>query len=131
MPAFSFILTLPHTSVTYSFTLITQPDYAYIQDPIGSILTSKFVEDGVEFTANIFFLDAINAEVPHTYFAYENNCTDPANATYRLHLPSQRLILSIPGDIDYYIPVVTTELKPIASLSPKYTIVPPSPRIFK
>jgi hypothetical protein len=131
MPASTFTLTLPHTSVSYSFTLITQPEYAYIQDPIGSILTSKSFGEDVEFTANVFFLAAINAEVPYTFFAYENNCTDPANATYRLLLSSKQLIVSVAGDMDYYIPVVMTELKPIASLVSTHMTVPAGPRILK
>jgi len=131
MPASTFTLTLPHTSATYSFTLITQPEYAYIQDPIGSILTSKPIEDGVEFTADVFFLTAINAEVPHTYFAYENNCTDPANATYGLLFSSRQLIVSVAGDMDYYIPVTLTELKPLASLVSTHMSVPAGPRILK
>jgi hypothetical protein len=131
MPASTFILTLPHTSVSYSFTLITQPGYAYIQDPIGSILTSKPFGEDVEFTANTFFLMAINAEVPHTFFAYENNCTDPANAIYRILFSSRQLIVSVAGDMDYYIPVTLTELKPITSLVSTHMTVPAGPRRIK
>jgi hypothetical protein len=129
MPASRFTLTLPQTSVIYQFTIITNPDYIYLQESGNSILTSGPVNAGLgQFTANSAFLTAINAEVPYTFFAYENDCIDPTLASYTILNNSLRFSISGPAPAIYTIPVVVSSLTPIPSLIPKYTVIPPSPR---
>ena len=131
MPASTFTLTLPHTARTYIFQYITAPDYVYLQEAGGSILTSGPVSEGGgigQFTANSAFLTAINEEVPFTYFAYENDCTDPKLANYTILMNS--IQFRITGSIldTYTIPVSITNLMPISPLIPKYSATPPGPR---
>jgi hypothetical protein len=128
MPAARFTLTLPQTSVTYKFTIITNPDYVYLQESGGSILTSGPGDGLGQFTATAAFLTAINAEVPYTYFAYENDCTDPKLATYTILNNSLRFSISGSAPATYTFPVSVSSQIPIPSLIPKYTVIPPSPR---
>jgi hypothetical protein len=131
MPASRFTLTLPQTNITYQFTLLTNPDYVYLQESDGSILTSGPGDGLGQFTANSAFLSAINAEVPFTYFAYENDCTDPTLVTYTILNNSLRFSISGTNPATYTFPVSVSGLTPIPSLIPKYTVIPPSPRKLK
>jgi hypothetical protein len=131
MPASRFTLTLPHTAVTYNFTIIAHPGYVYLQETGKSILTSGPGDGLGQFTATAAFLTAINAEVPYTYFAYENDCTDPKLATYTILNNSLRFSISGLHPATYTFPVSVSSQTPIPSLIPKYTVIPPSPRKLK
>ena len=131
MPASRFTLTLPHTNVTYKFTIIAHPGYVYLQESGNSILSSGPGDGLGQFTATSGFLAAVNAEVPHTYFAYENDCTDPTKAAYTILNNALRFSISGPEPASYTIPVYVSGQTPIPSLIPKYMVIPPSPRKLK
>lgn len=131
MPASRFTLTLPQTAVIFSFTIITNPDYVYLQESGNSILTSGPGDGLGQFTATAAFLTAINAEVPFTFFAYENDCTDPKLATYTILNNSLRFSISGPDAATYTFPVSVSALIPIPALIPQYIAIPPSPRRSK